>query len=65
MGCESPAIKLSVYASKFLRPLSKDSHWETEKTGRENADISVHMVRVTRPALMLCKDSVSVFSECD
>jgi len=28
-----------VYASKFLYPLSKDSHWETEKAGYKNADI--------------------------
>ena len=40
----------------FLYPLSKDSHWETEKAGYKNADIFVYMVRVTRPALMLsCK----------
>ena len=53
MGWESPAVKLSVCASNVLYPLSKDSHWETEKAGYENADESVYMVRVTRPALML------------
>ena len=37
----------------FLYPLSKDSHWETEKAGYKNADESVYMVRVTRPALIL------------
>ena len=42
-----------MYASKFLYPLSKDSHWETEKAGYENADYIVYMMRVTRPALML------------
>ena len=39
----------------FLYPLSKDSHWETEKAGYKNADIFVYMVRVTRPALMLSR----------
>ena len=39
---ENPRRKLSVYASKFSYPLSKDSHWETEKAGCENADISLY-----------------------
>ena len=52
MGWESPAITVGVYA-RFLYPLSKDSHWETEKAGYKYADRFVYMVRVTRPALML------------
>ena len=51
-----PCVILSVCASKFLYPLSKDSQWETAKSGYKNADGYVYMVRVTRPALMLsCK----------
>ena len=50
---ENPQRELSVYALKFLYPLSKDSHWETEKAGYKNAGGFVYMVRVTRPALIL------------
>ena len=46
----------------FLYPLSKDSHWETEKAGYKNADESVYMVRVTRPALMLFPQKGIMFS---
>ena len=41
----------------FLYPLSKDSHWETEKAGYKNAGFT-YMVRVTRPALMLSRKCV-------
>ena len=44
---------LSVCAPKFLYPLAKASHWETEKAGYKNAGFLVYMVQVTRPALML------------
>ena len=33
-----PCGELSVCASKFLYPLAKASHWETEKAGYKNAD---------------------------
>ena len=38
MGWESPAVRLSVCASKFLYPLAKAGHWETEKAGYKNED---------------------------
>ena len=55
MRCESSAVYCRCVHRMFLYPLSKDSHWETEKAGYENADESVYMVRVTRPALMLSR----------
>ena len=56
-GVRVPSGKLSVCASKFLYPLAKAGHWETEKAGYENADsFEIYMVRVTRPALMLSDD---------
>jgi hypothetical protein len=52
----------------FLYPLSKDSHWETEKAGYKNADFLVYMVQATRPALMLfrkCFNGIGMmFSDC-
>ena len=44
MGCESPAVNCRCVHRMFLYPLSKDSHWETEKAGYENADRFVYMV---------------------
>ena len=53
-GVRIPNGKLSVYAPKFLYPLAKAGHWETEKAGCKNADsLGIYMMRVTRPALML------------
>ena len=52
-----------MYASKFLYPLLKNSHWETEKVGYENAGYIVYMMRVTRPALILfppCLKSIGI-----
>ena len=37
-----PCENLSVCASKFLYPLSKDSQWETAKAGYKNADNSLY-----------------------
>ena len=53
MGWESPAVNCRCVHRMFLYPLSKDSHWETEKAGYKSADESVYMMRVTRPALIL------------
>ena len=52
-----------MYVLKFLYPLLKDSHWETEKAGYENADCLVYMMQVTRPALILfrpCLKSIGI-----
>ena len=39
---ENPLRELSVYAPKFLYPLAKAGHWETEKAGYKNADICLY-----------------------